>query len=211
MRQQPGHAEPPMTTWKRPRLSWSRLGIGISIGLVLFGAIDATLPHSARPDSVAGVADDPRFRGHNGRPRRRCRSRTAQLYGWPRSSLLPPTPPIRHHPEGDTVERAAVAPGLAVPRRVAWPEAWVAEDRRTTVVLDPPGPVVAVGVWPGCRGRHWSDGRDHRCRPELGGAAGRTDHAASHRPDGPGEPLALGGRRCRDRLVNTDPVETVSG
>jgi hypothetical protein len=27
-----------------------------------------------------------------------------------------------------------------------WPEAWVVEDRRTTVVLDPPGPVVAVGT-----------------------------------------------------------------
>ena len=49
------------------------------------------------------------------------------------------------HPEGDTAERAALAPALAVPRRVTWPEAWVAEDRRTTVVLDPPGPVVAAG------------------------------------------------------------------
>jgi hypothetical protein len=28
---------------------------------------------------------------------------------------------------------------------VTWPEAWVAEHRQTTVVLDPPGPVVAVG------------------------------------------------------------------
>jgi hypothetical protein len=38
-----------MTIGERPRLTWSRLGIGISVGLVLFGAIDAALPHSARP------------------------------------------------------------------------------------------------------------------------------------------------------------------
>jgi hypothetical protein len=49
------------------------------------------------------------------------------------------------HPEGDTAERAALAPTLAVPKRVSWPEAWVAVNRRTTVQLDPPGPVVAVG------------------------------------------------------------------
>jgi hypothetical protein len=49
------------------------------------------------------------------------------------------------HPQGDTAERTALAPGLTVPRRVTWPEAWVAEVRRTTVVLDPPGPVVPAG------------------------------------------------------------------
>ena len=134
-----------MTTWKRPRLSWSRLGIGISIGLVLFGAIDATLPHSSRPDLRGGVADDPRFRGHNGLRAGDVGAGQRSPTGGRGVRRRPPTPPIRHHPEGDTVERAALAPGLAVPRRVAWPEAWVAEDRRTTVVLDPPGPVVAVG------------------------------------------------------------------
>ena len=50
------------------------------------------------------------------------------------------------HPEGNAAERALVAPGLGVPRQLAWPEAWVAEDRRTTVVLDPPGPAVGVGA-----------------------------------------------------------------
>jgi hypothetical protein len=53
------------------------------------------------------------------------------------------TDPVR--PEGDTAERAVLAPGLTVPRRLAWPEAWVAEARRTKVVLDTPGPAVAVG------------------------------------------------------------------
>jgi hypothetical protein len=50
------------------------------------------------------------------------------------------------HPEGNTSERALLAPGLAVPRQLAWPEAWVAENRRTTTVLDPPGPAVGVGA-----------------------------------------------------------------
>jgi len=50
------------------------------------------------------------------------------------------------HPEGDASERALLAPGLGVPRQLAWPEAWVAEGRRTTVVLDPPGPAVGVGA-----------------------------------------------------------------
>jgi len=133
-----------MTTWKRPRLSWSRLGIGISIGLVLFGAIDATLPHSARPDSGVGsqttpdsvvtTASAPAMSGQDS-----AALRVAEEFVIATDTTDPTSP------EGDTVERAAVAPGLAVPRRVAWPEAWVAEDRRTTVVLDPPGPVVAAG------------------------------------------------------------------
>jgi hypothetical protein len=50
------------------------------------------------------------------------------------------------HPEGDATERALLAPGLSVPHQLAWPEAWVAEGRRTTVVLDPPGPAVEVGA-----------------------------------------------------------------
>jgi len=50
------------------------------------------------------------------------------------------------HPDGNTAEWAELAPGLTVPRGLVRPEAWVAEDRKTTVVLDPPGPVVVVGV-----------------------------------------------------------------
>jgi hypothetical protein len=50
------------------------------------------------------------------------------------------------HPEGDAPERAVLAPSLTVSSQLKWPEAWVTEDRRTTVVLDPPGPAVAVGA-----------------------------------------------------------------
>ena len=114
---------------------------------MLFGAIDAALPHSARPDSgVSGVgsqetpdsavttAATPVVSGQDS-----AAQRVAEEF----VEATDTTDPT--HPEGDTAERAALAPALAVPRRVAWPEAWVAEDRRTTVVLDPPGPVVAVG------------------------------------------------------------------
>jgi hypothetical protein len=51
-----------------------------------------------------------------------------------------------NHPEGDATERALLAPGLTVSRQLAWPEAWVTENRRTTVVLDPPGPAVGLGA-----------------------------------------------------------------
>ena len=115
------------------------------------------------------------------------------------------------HPEGDTAERAALAPALTVPRRVTWPEAWVAEDRRTTVVLDPPGPVVPVGsgqvavVVTG--------------RMVVTTDVGQTsevpvDERVTLRPTGPDgstERLPLGGHRCRVRLVKQDRVETVSG
>ena len=136
-----------MTRRERPRLTWSRLGIGVSIGLVLFGAIDAALPHSARPvaqisgvgphetpDSAIATAATPVVSVQNS-----AAQRVAEEF----VEATDTTDPT--HPEGDTAERAALAPALTVPRRVTWPEAWVAEDRRTTVVLDPPGPVVPVG------------------------------------------------------------------
>ena len=136
-----------MTIGERPRLTWSRLGIGISVGLVLFGAIDAALPHSARPvvrisgfgpheipDSPIATRTTPEVSAQNS-----AAQRVAEEF----VKATDTTDPT--HPEGETVERAALAPALTVPRRATWPEAWVAEDRRTTVVLDSPGPAVPVG------------------------------------------------------------------
>jgi len=48
-RQQPGSGGPPVTVGKAPRVTWSRLGIALSIGLVVFGVVDASLPHSTLP------------------------------------------------------------------------------------------------------------------------------------------------------------------
>ena len=149
VRQQPGHAEPRMT---------ARKGALASPGPAWGSAFRSGWCSSARsmPPSPTPPALTP---GSPGWGRRRPpiprsqrtshqwrRVRTAQPNGWPRSSSRPPDTTDPTHPEGDTAERAALAPGLTVPRRVVWPEAWVAEDRRTTVVLDPPGPVVAVGT-----------------------------------------------------------------
>lgn len=136
-----------MTTAKRPRLTWSRLGIGVSIGLVVFGAIDAALAHSTgtvaqisgvgpheTPDSAIATATTPLASAQDS-----AAQRVAE--GFVEATNTTDTT----HPEGDTAARAALAPAMAVPTRVAWPEAWVAEHRRTAVELDQPGPVVAVG------------------------------------------------------------------
>jgi hypothetical protein len=136
-----------VTRREQPRLTWSRLGIGISVGLVLFGAIDAALPRSARPVAqISGVGphETPDSAiSTAARPVDSEQNSAAQRVAEQFVEATDTTDPT--HPEGDTAERAALAPALTVPRRVTWPEAWVAEDRRTTVVLDSPGPVVPVG------------------------------------------------------------------
>ncbi len=130
-----------------PHLTWSRLGIGISIGLVLFGAIDATLPHSARTDSGASGV------GLQETPDSAVTTTIGPVASGPGSDAQRVAEEFVEatdttdgtHPEGDTIMRAALAPALVLSRPVTWPQAWVVEDRRTTVVLDPPGPVVAAG------------------------------------------------------------------
>ena len=136
-----------MTIEKGPRLTWSRLGIGISIGLVLFGAIDAALPDSTGPIvRSAGVGsqetpDSAITRATT--PVVSRQDRTALRVAEEFVEATGTTDPT--HPEGDTAEQAALALDLAVPRPIVWPEAWVAEDRQTAVELDPPGAVVAEG------------------------------------------------------------------
>ena len=135
-----------MTSRNRPHLTWSRLGIGISVGLVLFGAIDAALPRSTRPvTQFSGVGPHEIHASAiatTTTPVVSEQNSAAQQIAEEFVEATDTTDPT--HPEGDTAERAALAPVLTVPRRVMWPEAWVAEDRRTTVVLDAPGSVVPV-------------------------------------------------------------------
>ena len=142
-----------MTPRKTPRLTWSRLGIVVSIGLVLFGVVDASVPHPTLPnaaDSGLGPQTSPDPHVANGGtktvtavPVRSREDAAAQRVAEQFVAATDTTDPT--HPESDTAERAVLAPGLAVPRRLAWPEAWVAEARRTTVVLDTPGPDIVVG------------------------------------------------------------------
>jgi len=153
-----------VTVGKAPRVTWSRLGIALSIGLVVFGEVDASLPHSTPPSaitpnySVSRLGPQARPNAHVGTAR--SKSGTAMpLRSVPSKSqadaaaqsvaerfvvATDTTDPT--HPEGNAAERALLAPGLSVPHQLAWPEAWVAEGRRTTVVLDPPGPAVEVGA-----------------------------------------------------------------
>lgn len=148
-----------MTVGKAPCVTWSRLGIALSIGLVVFGVIDASLPHPTLPsDAVSGLGPqthpDPQMASAGTKPiiavplrsmpLKSQADATAQSVAERFVVATDTTDPT--HPEGNAAERALLAPGLSVPRQLAWPEAWVAEGRRTTVVLDPPGPAVEVGA-----------------------------------------------------------------
>ena len=148
-----------MTLGKARRVTWSRLGITLSIGLVVFGVIDASLPHPTLPsDAVSGLGPqthpDPQMASAGTKPITAMPLRSMPLKSQAATAAqsvaeqfvvaTDTTDPT--HPEGNTSERARLAPGLTVPRQLAWPEAWVAENRRTTVVLDPPGPAVGVGA-----------------------------------------------------------------
>jgi len=153
-----------VTVGKAPRVTWSRLGIALSIGLVVFGVIEASLPLPTVPRAtipnyvVPGLGPqtrpDPHVASTRSKTGTAVRLRSvpfqAQADGSVQSVAVrfvvatDTTDPT--HPEGDAAERALLAPGLTVPRQLAWPEAWVAENRRTTTVLDPPGPAVGVGA-----------------------------------------------------------------
>jgi len=139
--------------------TWSRVGIACSIGLVVFGVLDAALPHRALthpslPRASASKAPAPRSPGpHVTNPEPRATGTlpvsegsalAAQQVARRFVTAIDTTDPA--HPDGNTAEWAPLAPGLTVPRGLVWPEAWVAEDRKTTVVLGPAGPVIVVGV-----------------------------------------------------------------
>ena len=128
------------------------------MGLVVFGVVDASLPHSTPPGpSVSRLGPQARPNAHVATARSKSGTAmplrsvplksqadaTAQSVAERFVVATDTTDPT--HPEGNAAERALLAPGLSVPHQLAWPEAWVAEGRRTTVVLDPPGPAVGVG------------------------------------------------------------------
>lgn len=147
-----------MTAGKAPRLTWSRLGIALSVGLVVFGVVDAALPRPTHLDAAVSGRRAPRspdsHGGNEGTTGTAGASRSAPFQSpvdtaarrvAERFVVATDTTDLTH-PEGDAAERALLAPGLGLPRQPAWPAAWVAEDRRTTVVLDAPGPAISVGA-----------------------------------------------------------------
>ena len=120
-------------------LTWSRIGVALSVGLIAFGAVVALLPHhhDAEPPPMSlprGTVGD---RVANLRAQELAARRTAEQF----VIACDTTDPA--HPGGDLATETALAPGLVVPHDVAWPALWKTEDRRTTVVLDPPGQPVA--------------------------------------------------------------------
>jgi len=143
-----------VTAGKTPRLTWARVGIAFSIGLVVFGSVDAILPRPTLPSaSVSGLgaprSPNPHVANSGTKtgsavPLRSGANTAAQQVAERFVVATDTTDPT--HPEGDAPERAVLAPSLTVSSQLNWPEAWVTEDRRTTVVLDPPGPAVAVGA-----------------------------------------------------------------
>jgi len=148
-----------VSTGRVPLFTWSRVGIACSIGLVVFGVLDAALPHRAlshprlsrasaskapAPKSPDPHATNPEPRTTGTLPVSEGSALAAQQVAQRFTTAIDTTGPA--HPDGNTAEWADLAPGLIVPRGLVQPEAWVTEDRKTTVVLDPPGPVVMAGV-----------------------------------------------------------------
>ena len=131
------------------RLTKSRVGVAVCIGLIVFGAVTALLPRHAGsratatpvPGAMAGgrVANVPFQK--LAAPLVAAQRTAAQQVAVRFVTACDTTGPAQ--PEGDVATEAALAPGLVLPHDVVWPAAWRTEDRATTVVLDPPGQPVA--------------------------------------------------------------------
>ncbi len=120
------------------RLTWSRAGVTICVALIAFGAVTALLPHhDALPPPMTlarGTAGD---RLSKLRSQELAAQQTAEQF----VIACDTTDPA--HPAGDVASETALAPGLVVPHDQVGPALWRSENRRTTVVLDPPGQPVA--------------------------------------------------------------------
>ena len=140
VRFQSGHAEPAMSPAVLRHLTWSRVGVAVSVALIAFGAVVALLPrhHAAAGPLLVPVA--------GGRQGNRLSDLGAQELAAQQTAerfviACDTTDPA--NPAGDVATETALGPGLVVPHDVVWPAAWRTEDRRTTVVLDPPGQPLA--------------------------------------------------------------------
>ena len=133
-------------SWVR-RLTWSKFGIAVSVGLIIFGTLVAVLPH--HQTSVPPPMPIPGGRPGGVGVGASARASTAQQVAAQQVAeqfvtACDTTDPS--HPTGDIAAETELAPALAVPHAVTWPPAWTAEDRHTTVALDPPGqPVTEPG------------------------------------------------------------------
>ena len=133
-------------SWVR-RLTWSKFGIAVSVGLIIFGTLVAVLPHHQTsvppPMPVPGGRPGGVVVGATARASA-AQQVAAQQVAEQFVTACDTTDPL--HPTGDVATETALAPALALQQAVTWPAVWLAEDRRTTLVLDPPGqPVTESG------------------------------------------------------------------
>ena len=133
-------------SWVR-RLTWSKFGIAVSVGLIIFGTLVAVLPHHQTsvppPMPIPGGRPGGVMVGASARASA-AQQVAAQQVAEQFVTACDTTDPS--HPTGDIAAEIALAPALAVPHAGTWPAVWTAEDRRTTVALDPPGqPVTEPG------------------------------------------------------------------
>ena len=138
-----------MSTVVVSRLTKSRVGVAACVGLIVFGAVSALLPHRAGPrpmatpvpSAIAGGGATNVDRQKFAAPLVTAQQTAVQQVAVRFVTACNTTDPAQ--PEGDLATETALAPRLAVPHDVVWSAAWRTEDRATTVVLDPPGRPVA--------------------------------------------------------------------
>jgi hypothetical protein len=117
--------------------------MAVSAGLIAFGIVDATLPHHSRASMVETSSSS----GGHGATSIATGDVAAQdtAAGHVAEEFVAATDTTGpEDPEGDVAIQAALAPQLAFGHSVSWPAAWTTQQRRTTVVLDPPGPALSV-------------------------------------------------------------------
>jgi hypothetical protein len=126
-------------------LTRARVGAGLSIVLIVFGVIDATVPqHPGFPQHTGGLgsaAAAPRLQ-RGARDAVAASPETAAQDVAERFVIATDTTDPAH-PGGDVVTESTLAPELTSPHDMSWPVAWTKEERCTTVALDPPGPPLA--------------------------------------------------------------------
>jgi len=128
-----------VTTAFPKRFTRARVGAGLSVALIVFGVIDAALPQHRSSFEPATAVPTPQ---QGARDAGAASSETAAQDVAERFVIATDTTDPAH-PEGDVVTQSALAPELKDPHDLSWPVAWSTEDRRTTVVLDPPGAPLA--------------------------------------------------------------------
>ncbi len=132
-----------MTTGWHRHLTWGRVGMAMSAGLIVFGIVDAALPHHPR-SSMVGASSSSGSRGAASMTSRYVAAQDTAAGRVAEEFVAATDTTDVAHLEGDIAMEAALAPHLAFGHSVSWPAAWTVEQRRTTVVLDPPGPALSV-------------------------------------------------------------------